>query len=352
MRRSRILACLRNPKYLARKLYIRWATGFLKSERAKALPFSLKLNTGYTCNLRCPLCPTGRGIRPKNMELRLETVQSLLPSMADVPVVELYGFGEPFLNKDIFDIISLLKTAGKVVEIDSNLNIRNSTVVDRIAKSGIDFLSVSLDGADQESYASYRYNGSFETAYKNTLSLRAAIKGWGRMQWQFLVHMKNQDQVGQARDMAGKAKVDFKPLNIGLYIDMFYRGPKEIVDEWLSSEQQLERQSEPHKGAGVCRYMYDEPYVDCDGKVYPCCYAPYAPKASLEDGFQNVFGDLTKQSLRQVWNNEYYRAARRLFLENSGAVPDKKPICLKCKLYLKRFSPDYEKDMPVFDYSK
>ena len=340
-----------HPLRLLRRTYLHLERTLIKSNKVLMLPVRVKLNTGYSCNLKCPLCATGRrDPRPSSGQLTLAGTRSLLPRLTSVEIVSLFGWGEPFLNREIFDIIDLLKLQGKFVSIDSHLSIKDTAVIERLAKCPIDLLTVSLDGADEASYATYRFGGSFELVIRNLRMLMASNQGPRRIRWQYIVSRKNQAFIERARELSKELGVEMFVFDIGMYNEMFYEASESVKREWWTDEQMARiAQAGEASRNDTCMYMYDDPYVDFDGNVYPCCHAPNAPKELTTSGFQNVFGSLRTHTLRQIWNNGYYQAARSLFSgrgHHAGAV---KPICLRCRAYLKRLPGAAQADLLQFD---
>lgn len=80
---------------------------------------------------------------------------------------------------------------------------------------------------------------------------------------------------------------------------------------------------------GICNYLLDEPYIDANGDVYPCC----------ANGQYNI-GNVYESSFDEIWNNIYYSGLRELF--KKGHIP------LYCKgcLYLRNH---YLNDVEVLD---
>lgn len=327
---------------LVRRAYLIVEHKILKRNRVLTLPSMVKVNTGYLCNLRCPHCPTGMlepahapdGAIPRR-NLTLENARKIAARLNGVRHVLLFGWGEPFLNRDVFNIIAEFRALGKRVDVDSNLNIKNETVLRQIETAPIQVLSISLDGADQDSYASYRVRGDFSLAVGNMTRLARTSAGPWRVEWQYVISKKNRDKVETARRMAQAIGVPFRSFDMGLYQDHFYNFPESERREWWTREQEdafARRTAAGH--SSVCAYMYDEPFIDIDGRVYPCCHAPHAPVELLEQGYVNVFGDLENEALRTIWNNEYYQHMRARFAGRSPVFPNLKPICLCCRMYL------------------
>jgi len=323
---------LTRPGYSLRRLYLYAERKLFKHSRVLCGPVWVKLNTGYKCNLRCPLCPTGRREPANSHELTIDDVLFLLPRLGKAYYFSLFGWGEPFLNRDIFGIISVLKEFGKSVGIDSNLNISRQQTIDKLENSPIDFLSVSLDGVDQDSYTQYCYGGSFDLVLRNIKRLLAAREGPKRIEWQYLASKKNIQFIRRAKQMSKEIGVPICFKDIGMYLDMFYVNSSELEQEWLTNEQ-ISRLKNFSKRGQTCMYMYNDPFIDPDGRVYPCCNAARAPAVLLQAGYQNVFGNLHENTLWEIWNNEYYQCMRSLFAGHRYNGREVKPICLMCKVY-------------------
>jgi radical SAM protein with 4Fe4S-binding SPASM domain len=349
-RRSLIRRLYPNPLDFVRRAYLHLEHTVLKRRRVLTLPVRAKLNTGYTCNLRCPLCPTGRYQPAPSGRLTTAMARSLLSRLKKVRTLSLFGWAEPFLNPDIFEVIDLLKKDHKKVAIDSNLSIKNTQVVEKLAQTPIDTLSVSLDGADEESYSKYRIGGSFELVIRNIRRLKASLNGPRRIQWQYIVSRKNHHLVEKAKALGKELGVEMYFMDIGMYNEMFYESSDRLKREWWTDEQRERLEKPPQKPSSAsCMFLYNDPFIDFNGDVYPCCHAPYAPKEAVEAGFKNVFGNLHDNSLKEIWNNSDYQAARSLFSGRGAPNESAKPICLRCKVYLERNPASSDARLPIFN---
>lgn len=350
------LYLLRNA-YFLRFLYLKLEQKFLRRNKLMSLPTMVKINTGYLCNLRCPHCPTGlmnsgntaAGPIPRK-DLTFENLDFILSRIGSIHRVSLFGWGEPFLNKDIFPMIRRLQEENKYIYMDSNLSIKKTSIIDRIAESNIHFLSVSLDGVDEQSYAHYRIRGSFDLAFANMLRLNKAPNGPKRVEWQYILSKKNQHLLEAAKTMARSDDVPFRSFDMGLYSDIFFNFTDAMKKEWWTEEQQASSFVESKETRpSTCHYMYEEPFIDTDGKVYPCCNAPHAPKSVLDEGYENVFGDLRENTLAEIWNNDHYQFSRSMFTGRPYKGKPVKSVCLQCRVYLRCAgkSEDVLPDLPA-----
>ena len=72
--------------------------------RLPYLPFVLNVEPGNICNLKCPLCPTGRGdYSLAKGFLTLKKFKNIFDQFkGKLKTVNLYSWGEPLLNPEFF----------------------------------------------------------------------------------------------------------------------------------------------------------------------------------------------------------------------------------------------------------
>ena len=121
------------------------------SPRLKQLPL-VTLYLSERCNSRCVTCDYWRHGRA---DMNLEAVTRLLPGLAALQTsVVLISGGEPLLNRDWTDIAHLLKASGlKLWLLTSGLSLAKHAA--RVSQL-FDAVTVSLDGAEPQTYAAIR----------------------------------------------------------------------------------------------------------------------------------------------------------------------------------------------------
>ncbi len=171
----------------ARKLHAA-ATG--GAQTVEAYPWRIVLEPGNICNLRC--CtgrartePLARGFLQRADAERF--LDELWPHLVQV---NLFNWGEPLLNRELPEIIASIHGRGVGTQIHSNLNHLPDGLAERLVESGLDFLVGSIDGATQDTYATYRRGGSCERALANLRRMvevrRALGRQTPRIVWRFL----------------------------------------------------------------------------------------------------------------------------------------------------------------------
>ncbi len=323
----------------------KWANlALLESERLlrrtdlRARPYILYLDPCNYCNLRCPLCPTGiNELGRKQGMMSFECFKRYLdPHIPYLFELNLYNWGEPLMNKDVHRMIAYAQSHNIGTNMSSNMVLATSDDLDNLIDAGLEHLTVSLDGTDQESYAKYRVRGKFDRVVENMSEIikrrNARGKKYPFVEWQYIVMKHNQDNVEEAEQMAKKLGVDtIRFIPVGLPIET--RNRKALADAWFPTRFEGRQTSEQTPQAfgmgqrsGGCFYLYRSLTVNADGGVSPCANV-------YKDGRDFDKLDAEKPiDIDAVWNNEKFRSARALFSAKNWDSR-KRTICDGCDIF-------------------
>ena len=295
-------------------------------------PFEWEIDTTNICQLQCPLCHTGLGTvnRDKGL-MHFDTYARIVDQIEHSCVwLSLYSWGEPFLNPQIDRFITHAHEKRIATIVSSNLNKPlTPEMAERLVRSGLDVLIISMDGISQDVYQVYRINGHLERVLDNIRLLvqkRAELgSGTPVLEWQFIVMRQNEHQVEEARRMAQDLGVDaFTPKRVD-----FPHGEDdlELARQWLPEAELEARMADPfrkpYSEEGTrCLRLWRSGVVNWDGGYAPCCY--------LTDAADD-FGDASRQSVKEIWNNDHYQVARSLF--QKGYTPTTYVGCPDCNVY-------------------
>lgn len=296
-------------------------TGVLE---VQSRPFMLLLDPASTCQLQCPMCPTGlenarkmpegrQRYRPRTL-LGRELFDAVLAELGDsLFFVHLYNWGEPLLNRDLTYFIRALAERGIATDTNTNLSLPLSDeAIDALVLSGIDRIEASIDGFSQESYGQYRIKGRFELARDNLLRLVRARDRLGsplEVVWNYLVFRFNEHEIEAARDFCTQHGIEFVRREASI--------SPELREALLPSYRQgeplggfNERCREPFipaeieaRATGTCAWHYWYSIVNADGSVSPCC-APW------EDDWDMGTVSAGGTAFGEVWNNGMFQRAR------------------------------------------
>ncbi|MBI1290930.1 radical SAM protein [bacterium] len=308
----------------------------LGRDRLVGKPYMLIIDPLNVCNLKCPLCPTGRGELPiKNGKMELEAFKGLVDSIAPHTVkIMLYNWGEPFLHKDILGIIGHAHQRGIATALSSNLNLLPKEGAEGIVRSGLDDLIISCDGLTQDVYEKYRKGGNVEKVFKNLKDLTDTRRRLGSktpyIEFQFLVFEHNEHQVPEVEARARELGADFvrvmppyvgpNDADIRPARGADFRKPEESGDgksvfEPGADLNEMARRNPPPLS---CFWPWRSMVINWNGQVDPCCFKNY----------QRDFGNVFLQPVDQIWNSDVYRYARRWI---SGKATGEAPYEIVCR---------------------
>ncbi len=126
--------------------YTDGARDTLKLRPAEGLPEQIHVSITDRCCLPCRMCDIWR-IKPKE-ELSTKEWKGVFDQVADwAGAVGLnFAGGEPFLRKDLPELIGYATSLGFTVTSNTNATLFNKRKVQEVADAGLDILYVSLDG--------------------------------------------------------------------------------------------------------------------------------------------------------------------------------------------------------------
>ena len=126
----------------------------------------LRLSVTDRCNLRCKYCMPGEGIRLAGREelLTYEEILKIVKIFGDLGIrkLRLTG-GEPLLRDDILELITGLSKLKDIEDISITTNgILLEKYLERLYRSGISSINISLDSLDGKSYRQITRGGDVE----------------------------------------------------------------------------------------------------------------------------------------------------------------------------------------------
>jgi heme b synthase len=128
-----------------------------------------------SCNLNCVHCRAASHCGPYAGELSTEKCLALIDEIAAVssPVIILTG-GEPLLRPDIFDIASYGTQQGLRMVMATNGTLVDKAIARKMMESGIQRVSISIDGKDAQSHDAFRgESGAFDGSMRGIEAMKS-----------------------------------------------------------------------------------------------------------------------------------------------------------------------------------
>lgn len=314
-------------------------------------PYGIRLEASSICQLKCLSCPTSKGTISKSAVeshfLKFDNFKKIVDENSWIKKIELSNWGEIFLNPDLLRIMKYAYEKGISLTARNgvNLNTVSKEVLEALVIYQFKYLSISIDGANPETYSIYRRRGDFNQVIENVLQINEYKKKYHseypRLRWQFVLFEHNKHELETANCMANKLKMDFsiklswdKKLAVkvdgrgAIFSNRKIESSKEededgTIQKLVSIIQELENKR-GHLFKSICMQMWLQPQINWDGKILGCCVNYWGDYGNVFD-----FPDLST-----ALSNEKIVYARRM---SSGQVPKRKGIpCTTCYQYKKR----------------
>lgn len=297
-------------------------SGFSK---LKGKPISIAIEPTTSCNLRCPECPSGlRSFsRPVGM-LKPETFENMLRQLQEHLIYMLFYFqGEPYVNKNFLDLVKIAAKHNIYTATSTNAHFLDDEIAKKTVESGLDRLIISIDGATQETYESYRIGGKLEKVLEGT---RNVVKWKKKLKsstphiiFQFLVVKPNEKDIPKIYELADELGVDEVKLKTAQIYD--YKNGSDLIPE-NEKYSRYKKMSDgfyaiKNKLLNQCWKMWHSCVVTWDGRVVPCCFDKDA---------SHQLGNLNQDSFKSIWNGEMYDAFRNKLLKSRSEID----ICTNC----------------------
>lgn len=280
-------------------------------------PRVIRIEPSGICNLKCTHCPTGtveieRGMMNEDVFERV--FEDISKNSKKVKVVVMYHGGEPLLNPNVENMIKRIKLIGiEKVKTVSNGMLLSPERSQRLVKSGLDEIEISLDGTTPEENDSIRRGSDFRKVSRNIISL---IEEKKRFQSRTPIIYIATTQFGSEnvpeyleREFGEYIKsgeiAGFKSCEAMVWPDMRIED-----DKYCVSERRI-----PGK-YNYCDHLFSTFTIRWNGDVVACCY-------DLTSIF--VAGNIMKNSISDIWKNERYQSIRMRVAEGNPIGP-----CANC----------------------
>jgi radical SAM protein with 4Fe4S-binding SPASM domain len=326
------------------------------------LPAFLQIEPVGQCNFRCQMCPIlfrkdGPPHGPPAF-MPFTTFTGLLDQFPAVVELQLQGLGEPMMHPRFFDMVRYATGRGIRVSTNSNLSLLNARRAAMAVSSGLDWLHVSIDGANAATYERIRVRAHFDRLLANLEHLGAAKRQAGSdhphvrlvvvvmrqnlaelpdlvrlahhwsMEAIFVQHLAHDfaesslpaDYLPMRAFVQSQTLLEEAPERIADYFGEARRVAKEL-DVPLRLPRTRPRLHPPGTPGRIrCDWPWSGAYLSYQGDAMPCCMVATPDRSN--------FGNMATHGVRAIWDGEAYQTFRQQL--DSAEPPE---ICRTCSVY-------------------
>jgi Fe-coproporphyrin III synthase len=318
---------------------------YTKQFHSHKAPLGILWSITQRCNLRCPYCHAS-AVADKSAELSFDDLVRIADKILAVEPFEIVlNGGEPFLRKDVFDLISRLRQRDKLrLSINTNGTLLDERKVARLAELSM-VVGVSIDGHDEEINRVTRGKGVLE---KTIRGIKLLVQHGITTHILTTVTRLNFDHIPEIVDLTRSLGVEIQTLQ-----DLHAAGYGEAVFESLRLTPQQEaailpmlqklaenypdmtinttelsyfayqplilKQEVSHKEPRKlleCTACTESLYIDAMGNMYPCVALP-----------DLKMGNLLTDDFSECWENSF---ATRMIKDASRLPVTTIPLCRDC----------------------
>lgn len=297
-----------------------------KDRTGKSLPYFLSVEVANYCNLHCPECPAGKRLNSvtKKSNIDFELYKKIVDEQKLTLIhLLLYFQGEPFLNKQLPELINYAHKFGIFTSTSTNGQLLTKNNAKQIVQSGLDKVIVSVDGTTQETYEQYRVGGSLD----KVLSGIQHVNFWKNefksitpmIEIQFLVLRTNEHQINDMRRIARELNADRLVFKSAQHYDF------ENGNERMTTISRFSRYTKNKNGyyrikgrqPNRCFRLLSGAVINAAGEVLPCCYDKLSDYS---------FGNVEKSGFTYCYHNKKASGFRKNILRNRKQFQ----ICRNC----------------------
>jgi len=262
-------------------------------------PKKIAIETTSYCNTYCSFCPHPN-MKREQQTMDMDLYKKVIDDTVELGIkhVVLSFFGEPLMDKKIFDRIKYAKQKGLYVEFFTNAMLLSKDKAWQIILSGLDRLFISLDATNPTRYRELRVNGDYNVVVKNIRELLYLRKNKPKIAIGMLI-LKEED----------KKEIEEFQTNWNDVDEIHIR----TAHNWATN---------PKKKLNLpCYSLWTTFAVLSNGKVVPCC---------MDYEGHLAIGDANKESLRDIWyNSKKLQNLRHFHLKK---LAFNIPLCKNCDI--------------------
>lgn len=271
-------------------------------DRSPILPEIVQIESTNICNAKCVFCPRDDMHRRQGI-MSVELFRKIVDECVELGIthVRMHNYGEAFVDRKLVEKVRYAKEKGiKEVGVISNGSLITEQAARGMIEAGLDAINISVDASGKDVFESTRIGLKYDKVIANIERL-----------------VRLREESGKRRP---KLILSFVRQNNSADEQAFIEHWRQIADKIHITDL--------HNWGGT---LHQESNVN-----YPC-YRPWLTFTVLWDGRvslccadfdgHTILGDMNTSSIKEIWNNDLFRAVRREHLESGG--PD---ICRACDL--------------------
>jgi len=292
------------------------------NNRIKSGPEKVIISSTDRCNLSCKMCWRNEKKENPNIspskELGFSEIKKILDDCKKLNVkkIDLTGGGEPFLRKDIFELIKLIKSYGFEATLTTNATLLDEKKIETLIKLGLDDICFSIESLDKKTNDFLRGENSTSKTISTVKLFNRTKEGLKRnnpvLRFSTIITNRNYNNLSSLIDFAVENSI--KAINFSVLIEWNSCRELSMKDiPWEKAKKIFRKLDSKLKKGNVysnfpsiikhgllshdlpkfCYAPWEILFINSQGEVLPCCI--------LASHYAIVVGNIRKNSLEEIW---------------------------------------------------
>lgn len=274
-------------------------------------PRAINIETTNYCNEKCWFCPRAEATRGFGL-VSIELVKRIVDEGVPYGPITyfLHKDGEPLMHPQILEIMHYIKSANFTNEIilTTNGSLLKEKIARGIIEVGVDAIRIGIRAATPETYCKIHKRDHFNLIKENTLRLLDLKERLNAKIPEVVMQIVVCDDTKDEIDLFIKTWEN-KPVSMEIKDFMSWGGW--TADETLPPGSLSDKRP-------PCIDPFHNIVINWDGKVSLC---------SLDWNHAVPFGDITKQSIKEVWHDKPVNTVREAHLRGNYTCNS---MCANC----------------------
>jgi radical SAM protein with 4Fe4S-binding SPASM domain len=288
----------------------------LASQLPLAHPWSIYVELTNRCNFKCKFCPESfdnyselvGGLSTLSFDQFRKICDDIL-EMGKLKVLRFYMMGEPFLHKELPNMIAYAKKleVAERFELTSNGTALTEATGARMLDSGLDYLRISVYAIDAERHKEITKSNIHPDLIRNNVrNLFELRKREGKKKPFIYAKMINPFDDAEEKaffenysDISDEAVIE-QPMS--------WDNPEgfDFIDSVYDKDKEIDRTKLFAHRKEVCSFPFYTLVVHSSGDVSVCC---------VDWEKKTVCGNVFKESLKDIWHGPKLRAFQQMQIE-------------------------------------
>lgn len=294
-------------------------------------PERVNIATTFACPLECEMCGLPTSDVSDKEEIEYEEWCDIIDQLMDWGVKHIsFSGGETLVKPDkTINLINYAKEKGHEIDLITNGYNINQDLAERIMSTGVDRITISIDGSKKEIHDSIRGEGSFDKAIESCKNLENSryLNPDVELEFSTVVMKKNYDDLLNIYELLNELDFDFISYQ-ALVPDNSFEDQSYNDDLWLSEKEStelkkicqglIEIKEETGEIRNTKKYLRKMPeyFLNKEKFGYGKCMAGYEvihidPYGDIDIcGFGSSL-NVRNKNLKNVWWSERYKSIRK-----------------------------------------